>query len=113
MKDPLISVAFNTVARAAIPYMIGHGAFYSDLMFDADSLCGLPVNDCAYIAVRTTGTTYCDGDLARWKAAHARDAAPLTVAYIRVTRPSTHVFKAEVVEETPLWATRQQEARSQ
>jgi hypothetical protein len=81
-------MAFQALARAALPHMDVADAYISDLLWDANNAARMDIGDVCYLVVRPTGTSwfFSADDLIRCTVGAKDYALPDTKAVLRVER---------------------------
>jgi hypothetical protein len=91
-------MAFQAIARAALPHMDVAEAYTSDLLWDANNAARMEVGSVGYIAVRSTGTAwfFSADELIRATIGAQPIGLPDTKAVLRVERLD-YRFNVEVL----------------
>lgn len=97
VMHPRTGAIINALASAARPYLSRYGTDWRSLVLDAAAIAVM--QDCAdvFVAVHSTGTFLCEGDVEAFKGRDPGGAATV-LAYIRVVVKSDYQCDAEVVE---------------
>jgi hypothetical protein len=91
-------MAFQALARAALPHMDVADAYISDLLWDANNAASMDVGDVCYLVVRPTSTSWfvSADELIRGTIGAQPIGLPDTKAVLRVER-LTYRFNVEVL----------------